>query len=273
MLLSRKLLNNPASAEPDLPIALADWTEDQEMDATEVDWGPRGITWKPDGTKFWLVNARGRTSSQSGWTYTYTCSTAWDISTHSYVSGEFADLTPGMMAFLISSDGDTIFRIEHDLISKHSLSTSWNVSTFGSATQTLSTSTYSTGNRDAFFSSDGTKLFTCGASADTIESWTLSTGFDLSTASHTATFDASGDDSRPSGIALNDDGTRLWYTNASSIYEKSMSTAYDLSTLSAVDDRNPANAGTLGSIVFKPDFTKAWICDFSADTLNELGTS
>ena len=52
-----------------------------------------------------------------------------------------------------------------------------------------------------------------------------------------------------------------------------MSTAYDLSTLSAVDDRNPANAGTLGSIVFKPDFTKAWVCDFSDDTLNELGTS
>jgi len=273
MLLSRKLLNNPASGS-DLPIAMANWTENQQIDTTEIDWQANGLVWKPDGTKFWLINDRGTSGGDTGWTYTYTCSTAWDISTHSYVSGEFADLSDGMQTFLITSDGNTIFRIEHDLISKHSLSTSWDVSTFGSATQTLSTSTYSTANQAAFLSANGTKLFTCGSSSDTIESWTLSTGFDLSTASHTATFDASGDDDFPSGIALNGDGTRLWYSNRRNIYEKSMSTPYDLSTISAVASFNPAEAGRVGNIVFKPDFTKVWIISkgFSG-TLNELGTS
>ena len=49
-------------------------------------------------------------------------------------------------------------------------------------------------------------------SGDDINEYTLTTGFDVSTASFVDALDVSGQDSRPCGIRFNNDGTKLYVT-------------------------------------------------------------
>ncbi|MDB4234332.1 hypothetical protein N9852_03890, partial [Alphaproteobacteria bacterium] len=57
------------------------------------------------------------------------------------------------------------------------------------------------------FNSDGTKMFVSGISGDDVNEYTLSTGFDVSTASFVDSFDVSGQERNPSSLAFNSDGT------------------------------------------------------------------
>ena len=66
---------------------------------------------------------------------------------------------------------------------------------------------------------DGTKMFVADAgSGDDINEYTLSTGFDVSTASFVDSLDVSGQDSRPCGIRFNNDGTKIFMTGFNSNY-------------------------------------------------------
>ncbi len=58
------------------------------------------------------------------------------------------------------------------------------------------------------FNTDGTKMFVVGYTGQDVNEYTLSTGFDVSTASFVDSFDVKSQDTSPSGLAFNTDGTR-----------------------------------------------------------------
>ena len=62
------------------------------------------------------------------------------------------------------------------------------------------------------FNADGTKMFTLGyTTGKKVYEYTLSTGFDVSTASYASDdFDVSDEDEKPQEIAFNDDGTKMF---------------------------------------------------------------
>ncbi len=86
------------------------------------------------------------------------------------------------------------------------------------------------------FNNDGTKMFIVNhAGVKTIDYWSLSTAFDISTATFDDEYDISGQEIRANSIAFNDDGTRMVVAGVGNdsqvrIHEYSLSTGFDLSS-------------------------------------------
>jgi len=70
---------------------------------------------------------------------------------------------------------------------------------------------------DVAFNSDGTAVFVTGFNSNSVFQYSLSTGFDIGTASFSGTsFDVSGQASNPEGVTFNGDGTAMFVIGNSS---------------------------------------------------------
>jgi sugar lactone lactonase YvrE len=82
---------------------------------------------------------------------------------------------------------------------------------------------------------DGSKMYVVGASNDAIYEYDVSTPYDVSTASQSQSKYVGSENSDPTGMAWNDDGSKMYvaggYDN-DAIYEYDVSTPYDISTAS-----------------------------------------
>ncbi|MDC0997178.1 Ig-like domain-containing protein, partial [Candidatus Pelagibacter sp.] len=126
------------------------------------------------------------------------------------------------------------------------------------------------------FSKDGLKMFHAGNDNDDIHEYTLTSAFDVSSASYVDSLDVSARDAEIFGITFNNDGTKLYFTGANSadaVFQYTLSTAYDISSgtydnvsLSAVDSR-PCG------IRFNNDGTKLFISGFATARIEEYSLS
>jgi DNA-binding beta-propeller fold protein YncE len=85
------------------------------------------------------------------------------------------------------------------------------------------------------FNNDGTKMFIVGQYRTmTLTNTTCLQAFDISTAVYSQNFSVSAQDSQPSGIAFNTDGTKMFVVGYSGddVNEYSLSTGFDVSTAS-----------------------------------------
>ena len=128
------------------------------------------------------------------------------------------------------------------------------------------------------FSADGTKMYMCGANADAIFQYSLSTAWDVSTASYDSiSLSVSSQDTVPRGILLNADGTSIYVCGDinAAIFQYDMTTAYDLSTASyaskslSVSSEEPGPAG----IAFNNDGTKIYVIGYNNDNVRQYALS
>ena len=126
------------------------------------------------------------------------------------------------------------------------------------------------------FNNDGTKMFIVGYSGDDVNEYSLSTGFDVSTASYVQNFSVSAQETAPSGITFNNDGTKMFIVGYSGddVNEYSLSTGFDVSTASYVQNFSVSaqETGPTG-ITFNNDGTKMFIVGYSGDDVNEYSLS
>jgi sugar lactone lactonase YvrE len=236
---------------------------------------PRGMTFKPDGTKMYIVGDASDTI------YQYTLSTPWDLSSTSYDSVSFSvagqDTTPYDVTF--NQDGTKMYMvgITNDRVNEYNLSTAWDVST-ASYLQTFSVSSQETNPSGLFFKPDGTKMYVIGLGNDAIYQYTLSTAWDVSTASYdNVSFSVASDEGLPVGITFKPDGTKMYMVGITNdtIYQYALSTAWDVSTASydnvsfsvASEDSSPFKS------IFKSDGTKMYILGFGNDTVYQYSTT
>ena len=167
---------------------------------------PQSLAFNTDGTKMFVIGNSGDDVNE------YTLSTGFDISTASYSQnfsvsaqdGDPRDVTfnvDGTKMFVVGNDGDDI--------NEYALTTGFDVST-ASYSQNFSVAAQETTPVGVAFNSDGTKMFVLGQVGDDVNEYTLSTGFDLSTASYSQNFSVSSQDTAPSGIAFSSDGTKMY---------------------------------------------------------------
>jgi DNA-binding beta-propeller fold protein YncE len=186
---------------------------------------PTGLAFKPDGTKVYIVGFGNDT------VYEYSLGTAWDLATISTsASASFSvatqDGTPTALAF--KSDGTAMYVLGNgnDTIFQYTLSTAWNVSTASYASKSFSAASQDNQVQGMSFKPDGSELYVVGYTNDTIYKYSLSTAWDISTASYTSTsFSVSTQEANPSAIAFNNDGTKMYIgglTNA--VYQYSTAT-------------------------------------------------
>ncbi len=261
------------------------------FDVSAQDTQPRGIAFNNDGTKMFIVGDAGNDINS------YTLSTGFDLSTRTFddingdgsgfdVSGQ--DLTPQYIKF--NNDGTKMFvsgNTGKD-INSYTLSTGFDLSTAtfddinGNGTG-FDISDQDVQTRGIAFNNDGTIMFYIGNTDDDINVYTLSTGFDLSTATFNdingdgSGFDISGQDTVPRGLTFNNDGTKMFVVgdNGNDINEYTLSVGFDLtSTVTHVGEFDISDQETNPQgIAFNKTGTKMFIVGNIDDDINEYTLS
>ena len=207
---------------PDLSTASYDSVS---LDVSGQDITPRGIFFKEDGLKLYLVGDAGDDVNE------YNLSTAWDVSTatHSQVgSVSTEESQPAGLFFKPDGTKMYITGFNGDEVNEYNLSTAWDVSTL-SHVQNFSVATEELGPTGLYFNSDGTKMYITGFNDDEINGYTLSTAWNISTASHDGLFSLG----NVISSFFNPDGTKVWVldNNLDDIREYDLSTAFDVTTM------------------------------------------
>ena len=207
---------------------------------------------------------------------------SYRLGSASYDSVSFSaasqDTTPRGLNF--NNDGTKMYILggTNDTIYQYSLSTAFDLSTASYDSVSFSVSSQDTTPHDIVFNNDGTKMYLVGSANDSVYQYTLSTAFVLSTASYdSVSFSVTGQDTDPSSISFNNDGTKMYVSgfSSNSVYQYSLSTAFDLSSTSydsvsfsvAVQETGPSG------LYFKPDGTKMYIVGFIADSVHQYSLS
>jgi len=122
------------------------------------------------------------------------------------------------------------------------------------------------------FSADGTRMYLTGFAQNLIYEYSLSTGFDLSTAAYnSASFSTATQTTNPVGLAINADGTKMYVLaqSESTVYQYSLSTPYSVSTASydSVSFSVNSFAQNPSDITFNSDGTKLYVSDRGTNTI------
>jgi len=242
---------------------------------------PSSVAFNTDGTKMYVVGITNKT------VYQYTLTIGFDLSTASYDSVSLAvsgqDSAPVSIAF--NTDGTKMYILgqSNGSIFQYTLSTGFDVSTASYDSVSLSVSSQDLTPQGLAFNTDGTKMFMVGSVTDTVYQYTLTTGFDLSTASYdSVSLSVSGQDTSPRDIAFNTDGTKMFMvgTFTADVFEYTLTTGFDLSTASYASvsfstntqDANPLGIAfsSTGNKMFLMGYSNATVYQYSTTTLDSL---
>jgi len=221
------------------------------------------IFFKDDGTKVYLI---GVTNDKI---YQYSLSTAWDISTASYDSVSFStatqENTPTGLFFKPDGSKFYLLGFQFKAVFQYSMSTAWDISTASYDSVSFSVNTEESNPRDVLFKPDGTKMYITGIAGDEVNEYSLSTAWDVSTASYAANFSIATEELNPNSLSFNPDGNKFWMVGltSDSVFQYSLSTAWDISTASydSISFSVASQASSSSSIRFKSDGTKMYILD------------
>ena len=167
-----------------------------------------------------------------------------------------------------NNDGTKMFfsGTNSDKVHEYHLSTPYDMTSGSMSDQGIELSIAEAKTQDIEFNLDGTKLFVIGVTNDTVYEYTLTTGFDLTTASAspTASFSVGSDLTQPTGMIFNHDGTYLYVIGNTSekIFQYELSTGFDITTANStainefsVNSKVPNPHG----LTFSPDGKKVFI--------------
>jgi DNA-binding beta-propeller fold protein YncE len=235
---------------------------------------PNDIFFKPDGTKMYVIGSTGDDVNE------YTLSDPWNVSSASYVQiFSVAAQETAPTGIFFKPDGTKMYVIGStgDDVNEYTLSDPWNVST-ASYVQVFSVNTEETTPTGIFFKPDGTKMYVIGQTGDDVNEYTLSDPWNVSSASYVQIFSVAAQETAPTGIFFNPDGTRMYVLGDTNdfVSEYTLGTAWNVSTASYVQNFSVAAEETVPTgIFFKPDGTKMYVIGSTGDDVNEysLGTA
>lgn len=198
-----------------------------------------------------------------------------DISTASFVRFDNVVAGNDVRGVFFKPDGTKIYTCElGDYIRQATLSTAWDISTHGTADYSMLTDqTHNSNPSGLFIGNDGTELYVTEISnGDYVVQYTMSTAWDLSTASYTRKFDVSTQESVVRGVSFSEDGTLMFINGLNSDINKyTLSTAWDISTASysqTSSSYNNLTTAALGMFI-KPDGTRFYLVDAAYDKIHQ----
>jgi len=192
------------------------------FDVSSQDTFPTGVTFSDTGDKMFVIGSGNEN------VYEYSLSTSFDVSTASFtdsfdVSGQ--EGRPREVAFNDTGDKIFLIGINSDSVIEYSLSTSFYVST-ASFTDSFDVSSEDNLPEGVAFNDTGDKMFVLGTGGENVYEYSLSTSFDVSTASFTDSFDVSSQDTGTVGVAFNDTGDKMFVPGSvnDNVYEYELGT-------------------------------------------------
>ena len=253
----------------------------KSLSVTTLEATPAGLFLKDDGTKIYV------TGITNDIIISYTLSTAWDVSTgiadYSAKSFSVATQVPAttFVSIFIGDNGTKMYALSGgaaatDTIFQYTLSTAWNISTATYASKSFVVNTQDATIQGIFFKTDGTKLYVIGATNDTIYQYTLSTAWDISTASYdTVSFSVAAQEITPTGLYIDSSGTRMYVTGSTGddVNQYTLSTAWNISTATFVRVSAAVGDTVPEDVFFKDDGTKMYIIGSTGDAIREFTLS
>jgi hypothetical protein len=166
-----------------------------------------------------------------------------------------------------------------DDVNEYTLSTAWDITTATFVT-VFSTSAQDSAPNDIFFKPNGLSMFIMGNTTDTVYQYTLSTAWDVSTASYASkSFSVTTQEATPTGLWFKSDGTIMYVigTTTDTVFQYALGTAWDVSTASygSIFFSVAAQEGTPQQINLSADGLKMWVLGQTGDDIWEytLGTA
>ena len=212
----------------------------------------------------------GSNGTETAGTVGYALSNAeYDSVSFSVASQE---TTPFDIKFNNSGTKMYVVGISSSSVLQYSLSTAYDLSTASYDSVSFSVASQQGFVTGFSFNTDGTKMYVVGQSPLSVFQYSLSTGFDVSTASYdSVSFSVSSQDTGANGVAFNDTGSKMYIVGSTtnSVYQYSLSTAYDLSTASydSVSFSVSTQTNTPYGITFSGSGSKMFIVETDNDSV------
>jgi sugar lactone lactonase YvrE len=241
----------------------------QSFSAASQDANIRGVVFNADGTKMFICGSDGDDVNE------YTLSTGFDVSTASFVDAfSIASQENNPSALAFNTDGTKMFIVglTNDTVYQYSLSTGFDVSTASYDSVSFSVASQDGSPFGLAFNSDGTKMFIVGFNGDAVYEYTLSTGFNVSTASFVDSFSVASQETLPQGLAFNSDGTKMFIVGQTNdtVYQYNLSTGFDVSTATYNQNFDVSAQDTLPrGIAFNTDGTKMFVAGYDNSEIHE----
>ena len=191
-----------------------------------------------------------------------------DAADYSHVRFDRMNLTGTQRPFgiFIHPEGTKFYMTQDSssVIQEMNLSTPYDISTHSSVTASFTLNSGNSAPRNIFFKPDGTKMW-CADTDDHLYEYTLSTAWDISTASYTRNANLTAPFNTMHGNFFKHDGTKWWASDLSidRIKGFDLTTAWDITTItgeeqSALLDVSPLNEGAARSVWWSNDGTKVY---------------
>ena len=177
----------------------------------------------------------------------------------------------GLNMYLNGSTGDDV--------NQYTLSTAFDVST-ATFVRLFSTASQDSSPQDIFFKPDGLSMFIMGGTNDTVFQYTLSSAFDISTASYASkSFSVTSQETSPTGLWFKSDGTVMYVigTTNDTVFQYTLGTAWDVSTASyaSISFSVASQESTPNQVNLSANGLTMWILGATGDDITQyaLGTA
>jgi len=234
----------------------------------------QSLFFKPDGTKLYYLG------SLNDRVYQYTLSTPWNLSTASYDSVFFSVGTQATvpLAVRFRPDGFSFYVLDaNDTIYQYNMVTAYDLSTASYASKSFSAASQDSQSGSIDFKTDGTRLYVSGEANDRIYQYSLSTAWDISTASYSGvSFSISPQEVQETDLYFKSDGLAFYLLgdsplpsdNTGKVYEYALTTAWDISTASYTGD-NTTITQDPNAFYLSSDGTKMYVIDYITEVIEE----
>jgi sugar lactone lactonase YvrE len=252
----------------------------QSFSVSAQETNASGISFKDDGTKMYIVGTTSDNISE------YDLSSAWDISTASYLQNYALTLFPtnsqgNVTGLYFKPDGTRIFctNFSNDRNYSWSFSTPWDVST---GAQDIPTSNYfspysqDTGTTGVYISPDGLNMYVVGVTNDKVYQYSLASAWNISGATYVRDFSVSAQETAPTDVFFKSDGTKMYVLGdtGNDVNEYALSVAWDISTATYTTVFSVAGQDTSPQgMYFKSDGSTMYVVGLTNDKVYEYSLS
>jgi len=239
-----------------------------------------GVSTNPSGTFFYVSGGKG--------IYQSDVLTAKDITTVRFDQTKvFRKLNDSSYyGVFFKPDGTKMYYIHStaDKVIEVDLSVAWDIASGNddASLAELDISGQETSPTELYIKPDGTEMYQVGVAGDDVNQWTLSTAWDITSATYTQSFSVATEEISPRGLTFKSDGTKMYVggTTSDKIHEYDLSTAWDISTAS-LNDSSTFTVGDFGSygLAFNDDGTKIFaaasnnIIEYTMSTAYDITTA
>jgi sugar lactone lactonase YvrE len=242
----------------------------------------KGVAFSDAGTKLYLIG------NQRDFIYEIDLETVWDINTANFQSYKSPIITPvaspNHCDVTYGNSGNNLYVVISNApakIHQYTLSTAFNIRRLTDPSKSKDISAQTTSPKAVRFNSTGTKMFVLGtgASTATVYQYTLSSAWDVSTATYdSVSFSVYTQATDPRGFAFKDDGTKMYVADRTNdiIYQYNIPTGFNLASSVTYDtiSLNISSADTnVGGIIFGDSGNKLYITGETNDTIRQYNLS